>query len=115
MPSLEVLTQETSSGIVLLELAGFLDAHTYESLERDLDRLFGQGKYRIVIGLAQLNYISSAGVGVLVAALGTVQAHQGRIVLVDPAPNVLEIFDLLGITHMFTISKDRTQALKSFA
>ena len=85
------------------------------SLESAFDNLYKQEKFNLVVGLTQLNYISSAGVGVLVAALGTVQAHQGKIVLVDPAPNVLEIFDLLGITHMFTITKDRAQALRAFA
>ncbi|MEK7269676.1 MAG: STAS domain-containing protein [Planctomycetota bacterium] len=115
MPSLDILTQETSNGVVLVEIGGFLDAHTFENLEATLDALYQQGKFKIVMGLTQLNYISSAGVGVLVAALGTVQAHQGKIVLVDPAPNVLEIFDLLGITHMFTIAKDHAQALRAFA
>src|SRR4051794_2230479 len=73
--------------VVLVSLSGYLDAHTFERLEETIAELFTQNKYRIVVDLSEVEYISSAGAGVFIGALSEAHEHKGNIVLMNPTPN----------------------------
>jgi anti-sigma B factor antagonist len=100
--------------VMLVRLAGYLDAHTFEQLDRTMTELFGQGHYRIIVDLAGVEYISSAGAGVFIGALTDAHEHKGNIVLMNPTPNVREVFDLLGLNQFFQVVDDRAAALAAF-
>ena len=102
---------DENKGIVFIDLVGYLDAHTYEKLEEVFEEKFGNGRFKYVMDLSRLEYISSAGAGVFIGAAGTCQDHKGRIVLVRPTAEVQEIFDLLGVCQLFPAVKDREQAI----
>ncbi len=101
-------------GIVFIELGGYLDAHTYEKFEEVLEEKFAEGRFRYVMDLSRLEYISSAGAGVFIGAAGTCQDHMGKVVLVRPTPEVQEIFELLGVCQLFLTVREREQALAKF-
>jgi len=101
-------------GVTVLRVAGFLDAHTYEQLEEAISELFGKNLYKVVVDLAKVEYISSAGAGVFIGALSEAQEHGGNIVLMSPANNVREVFDLLGLTQIFQVVDDQAAALSAF-
>lgn len=111
MPAFQMLKENLENGIVLLTIRGFLDAHTFEELERTINDLFDQEHYRLVVDLSGLDYISSAGAGVFIGAIGTAQENDGNIVLLKPSPNVKEVFDLLGLSQIFTFKEDRGEAV----
>jgi len=99
MPKFQISKEKLTDGIILLTVKGFLDAHTYEELEKVLDELFDANSYKIVVDLSGLDYISSAGAGVFIGAIGTIQENDGNIILLKPSPNVREVFDLLGLSQ----------------
>jgi anti-sigma B factor antagonist len=101
-------------GVVLVRLAGYLDAHTFERLEETIAELFTGGHYKIVVDLASVEYISSAGAGVFIGALSEAHEHKGNIVLMNPTANVREVFDLLGLTQIFQVVDDKPAALAVF-
>jgi len=111
MSGLKILIDEVQRGIVRIELEGFLDAHTFEEFENVLEDLFRQKKFRLMMDLHKLRYISSAGAGVFIGALGTCQDNVGNIALIHPSPEVKEIFDLLGVFHIFPIASTTEEAL----
>ena len=106
--------EDTDKGVVVVRLSGYLDAHTFEQLEETIGDLFGKGRYKIVVDLTNVEYISSAGAGVFIGALSESHEHKGNIVLMNPTPNVREVFDLLGLTQIFQVVDDRTAALAVF-
>jgi len=111
MPKFQISKEKLTDGIILLTVKGFLDAHTYEELEKVLDELFDANSYKIVVDLSGLDYISSAGAGVFIGAIGTIQENDGNIVLLKPSPNVREVFDLLGLSQIFTFADTKESAL----
>ena len=115
MPTFRIQKEKLQGGVVLLRVAGFLDAHTFEQLEKHFNDIFDLGTYRLVVDLSELGYISSAGAGVFIEAIGTAQENGGNIVLLKPGPNVKEVFDLLGLSQIFTFKDTREEALKSLA
>jgi anti-anti-sigma factor len=115
MSGLKINVDESHTEVVRIDLDGYLDAHTFESLEHQLESLFRQEKYRIMVDLHKLRYISSAGAGVFIGSLGTCQDHDGNIALVRPSPEVKEIFDLLGVFHIFPIADTPEEAMTVLA
>lgn len=113
MPAFQILKEKVQDGITLLTVRGFLDAHTFEQLEKTIDGLFETGTYRIIVDLSTLDYISSAGAGVFIGAVGKAQENEGNIVLMKPTPNVKEVFDLLGLSQIFTFKNTRDEAIKA--
>jgi anti-anti-sigma factor len=113
MPAFQILKEKLQGGVTLLSIRGFLDAHTFEELEKTINDLFEEGGYRLVVDLSGLDYISSAGAGVFIGAIGTAQENDGNIILMKPSPNVKEVFDLLGLSQIFTFKESREEAVKA--
>ena len=114
MNGLKIDVRDTPEGLVCIDLAGYLDAHTHGKLEDALEKGFGNGRYRYIVDVNKLEYISSAGAGVFIGAASTCQEHGGNIVLVNPTPAVREIFELLGVLQLFPVVKELEQAVASF-
>lgn len=113
MPTFQILKEKIDEDIVILTVRGFLDAHTFEELEKAINDLFDGGTYRLAVDLSGLDYISSAGAGVFIGAIGTAQENDGNIILMRPSSNVKEVFDLLGLTQIFTFKDSREEAVKA--
>ncbi|MBI3269140.1 MAG: STAS domain-containing protein [Planctomycetes bacterium] len=115
MPEFQITTQKLQNGVMFITVSGFLDAHTFEEMERTINDLFERNIYRLVVDLSRLDYISSAGAGVFIGAIGTAQENDGNIILMRPSPNVKEVFDLLGLSQIFTFADDIENAVRNFA
>jgi anti-sigma B factor antagonist len=113
MPAFQILKEKLPEGAILLTVRGFLDAHTFEELERTINDIFEGGTYKLAVDLSGLDYISSAGAGVFIGAIGTAQENEGNIILMRPSPNVKEVFDLLGLSQIFTFKDTREEAAKA--
>jgi len=113
MNEFKVLARETGNAVVM-ELHGFLDAHTAPDLEKMFSELIGKGKFNIVVNFNGLNYISSAGLGVFMAYIDEVRSNHGDIKLANMQQKVYNVFDLLGFPFLYEIYKDQDEALKKF-
>jgi anti-anti-sigma factor len=115
MQPIEIKRRQGDGGIDVIELRGCLDAHNFEELEGVFDSYFDRGVHNLVVDISRLEYVSSAGVGVFIGAAGRAQANEGNVVAVAPVDNVREIFDLLGVSHVFPVVETHHQALAHFA
>ena len=98
-------------GSVVVEVAGYLDAHTVVGFEEQMNSLIEADARRIIIDLEQLNYISSAGIGALIGLVQRLRRQQGDLVLLRPSQKVHKILDLLGFTEIFRIVATEDEAL----
>jgi len=98
----------------VIDLAGFLDAHTAPQLEGAFKGLIDEGVYRIIVNFRDLSYISSAGLGVFMAFIEEVRTHNGDIKLVGMSPKIYNVFDLLGFPMLYEIYDDEEQAHRKF-
>lgn len=110
MADLDVKIQDLPTGVTLIELKGFLDAHTFDKLDQIVSRLFSQGKTRLIFNLKEVGYIGSAGAGVFIGALGKAREGKGDIVFLTPSVPVQEVLDLLGLSQIFHIAPTLEQA-----
>ena len=85
-----------------LSLIGRLDTTTAPELEEELKKLFEEGSKDLVIDLEQLEYISSAGLRVLLSAHKTM-AKQGNMRLLHANEVVMEVFEVTGFVDILNI------------
>ncbi|NJN17054.1 MAG: STAS domain-containing protein [Oscillochloris sp.] len=104
----------------LLEVAGRVDAATSPQLKQKIDAIFDEGRYRIVLDLARLEYISSPGLRVLIEARKRAREWKitdlegGDIRIANLPPRIKEVFDLTGFTSLFEFYGDALEAVGSF-
>ncbi|MBI1806744.1 MAG: STAS domain-containing protein [Ignavibacteria bacterium] len=104
-----------SSNINVLDLKGYLDAHTAPELEKAFRSLLDSKKYNIIVNCKDLTYISSAGLGVFMAYIEDVRKNSGDIKLSNMSPKVYNVFDLLGFPLLYDITKDEAEAIMKFS
>lgn len=96
MESLAISLSEGSTQVASeVRVDGVIDTATASQLEEVFDSLLKRGRYRIVVDLAGVDYISSAGWGIFIANIRDVRANDGDIKLANMIPCVYEIYDLL--------------------
>ncbi len=109
--NLEIETMKTPDQIALVHLKGEIDLHTCSLLRDALRELIEQGCYRIVINLAEVPYLDSAALGVLVDAVRRVREHEGGISLVQTTPFVRRAFEITRLVKIFQLYDDNEAAL----
>lgn len=108
------IAQRENDSVNVLELKGYLDAHTAPKLEDAFQTLLKNQRFRIVVNCRDLSYISSAGLGVFMAYIEDVRKNSGDIKLTNMSPKVYNVFDLLGFPLLYEIFKDEQEAVKRF-
>ena len=114
MSEFKVTIRSRDNNIQVLELKGYLDAHTTPVLEDSFQKMLNEKQYRLIVNCKELSYISSAGLGVFMAFIEDVRANAGDIKLSDMSPKVFNIFDLLGFPMLYDIVKSEEEAANKF-
>jgi anti-sigma B factor antagonist len=98
----------------IIDLDGYLDAHTAPQLEDAFQQLLESERYKIIVNFRDLIYISSAGLGVFMAFIEEVRSNKGDIKLAAMSPKVYNVFDLLGFPMLYEIYDDEQEARQKF-
>lgn len=101
-----------SEGVLRIALVGELDASGAINLDHVIKKAIEDEYYRIVVDCKQLDYISSAGLGVFISYLQDITNHNGKLVFYNMKDNVQNVFTLLGLQNVVTITGDLQEAKK---
>ena len=99
----------------LFTVTGRVDSATAPILGDALNEITNEGRFHIVIDFSSLEFLSSAGIWVLVNTQKTCKRYnRGEIVLVNVPERILSTLDLAGLVPFFTISTDLVEAVGGF-
>ncbi|UCD16898.1 MAG: STAS domain-containing protein [Candidatus Zixiibacteriota bacterium] len=87
-------------GLSIVRVDGVIDTLTATQLEEVLDRTYKRGRYKVILDLAGVDYISSAGWGIFISRIKEVRENGGDIKLANLVPNVYEIYELLEFDNI---------------
>jgi len=93
-----------NEGKVKVNLVGRLDTTTAPELETELKALFDEGKKELDFDFDQLEYISSAGLRVLLFAQKSI-TPDGAMVIRNVKPEIMEVFEITGFSDILTIEQ----------
>lgn len=105
------IAETKHNDVVILGVTGRLDASSAGALERKMLGLIDAGTRRLVVDARDLDYISSAGLRVLLVAAKRLKAVNGTVALAALKGHIKEVFDIAGFSSVFPIHPDREAAL----
>lgn len=107
------MPDQTQAGgdVAVLSPSGRLDSNTSKSFESELIPVVESGPGAVVVDLSNLQYVSSAGLRVLLVAAKRSKAGGGRLALSGMSDQIREVFDISGFSAIFTIFATRDEAV----
>jgi anti-sigma B factor antagonist len=108
------VTEKRQNGVIVLVPKGRLDSNTSDDFEKRLLGLVGAGETSVVIDFKDLDYISSAGLRVLLKAAKELKKKNGQIAFCAVKDYIREIFELSGFVSFFPIHPTLEDSLKIF-
>ncbi len=105
---------EREENVVVIDVKGEITFENADLLRDKLNELCDQGKCRLIIDLANLKYMSSAGMGVLVHGLKRTRQGKGDLKLVNLNAKMRRVFLITQFTHHFSVLPTLDEAVQSF-
>ncbi len=107
------ITQKQEGEVCAFSLNGRFDAHSAGDVESKLNSAISQGMKKLLVDMNGTEYISSAGLRVLLAMAKKLK-KEGQIKLCCLQPYVKEVFDIAGFTQIFKIYNTYQEGINSF-
>jgi anti-anti-sigma factor len=105
------IAEEKVGGAHVVAPVGRVDSVSSGELERVVVSRIDGGERRLVIDLAEVEYISSAGLRVLLMAAKRLKEPPSALVLCGMGPGVRTVLELAGFLPLFAVEAGRTQAI----
>lgn len=108
--------EERSSGnVTILDLRGKLTIGDGDELLKDkINSLVQQGQVRILLNLADVPYVDSAGLGQMVSSFRTVTRSGGALRLLNLTARIEEVLTITKLLTVFDTYESESEALASF-
>lgn len=106
------IREEQADGVAVLVPVARVDSATAKAFEVRVLAAVNTGATKIIIDFAELDYISSAGLRVVLVGAKMTRAPR-KFALCGMKPHIREIFDVSGFARILTILPDRAAALSA--
>jgi anti-sigma B factor antagonist len=112
--SMKLTTREVS-GVSIVDLSGKITlGEGGVALREEVRKLLAEGKKKIVLNLAEVNYIDSSGLGELVSAYTAVKNAGGELKLLNLTSKVRDLLVITKLVTVFDVKDDEASAVSSF-
>lgn len=98
------IKQETSSDSVTISPIGRIDSNNSSALEEKVMSFIGSGATNVVMNFSQVDYISSAGLRVMLMAAKKMKSSGGEFSICEMNNNVKSVFKMSGFDRIITIN-----------
>lgn len=100
------ITRETKGTTTVVSVRGDVDVATSPQLRAELQSAIDGGAEEVVVDVSEMDFIDSAGLGVLIGALKRAREANARLVLRGVQPSPRKVLGITGLDEMFTIEGD---------
>ena len=108
------IIQEQQDAISIFKLNGRLDSNTSQGFEKKIFDAISDGSKNMIVDFKDLDYISSAGLRVILKATKALNREEGKIMLCAMQDYVKEVFEIAGFDSFLPIVATMDDALKAF-
>src|SRR5690242_9938744 len=101
---LDIQERTIEPDIAIVELAGRLAlGRESQRIETIVDQMIRQHRVKAILDLTRVDYIDSAGIGLLALAGGKLKESGGKLIVVAPEGRVLQLLNMTQITAIVTV------------
>lgn len=108
---MEIETKKTNNAVIII-VKGRMDAVTVPELEAKTNALIEEGAICIILNFNHLEYISSAGLRVVLITAKKLKVAKGQLLLTNLTGIVKEVFEMSGLLTIFKSFTSDEEALK---
>ena len=105
---------KTTNDVTVLDIEGKLDALTSPDAQSQITRLVEEGATKILVNFDKLDYVSSAGLRVLLATAKQLKVENGELRICCLNDIVKEVFDISGFITILKVFASMSEALDDF-
>ncbi|QRG69844.1 anti-sigma F factor antagonist [Brevibacillus choshinensis] len=106
------IVMETRQDVLVIRLQGELDHHTAEELRGKVDEILRAPDIRhIVLSLADLTFMDSSGIGVILGRYKQISARSGDMYVTSINPTIYRIFEMSGLFKVIKFRENEADAL----
>lgn len=114
MAPVVAVKKEHKGDILILRISGRLDALSSEETERMVSKLIANGEHRVLFDFTGVDYLSSAGMRMLLASYKKLKAVSGQMAVCSVGDGVMDILKMSGFDEILNVYSDEEEALKVF-
>lgn len=93
-------------GVYVVTAAGEINGQTFSILEKKMDQLLAEKPTLIVLDMAEVTYLSSAGIRVILKTKKALSANAGKLVFMNLQPQVKKVFEIINALPSMRVFKD---------
>lgn len=108
------VTTLSDLGVTRVELEGSIDGKTAPKIREELAPALEQVQ-KLIIDMSRVDYLSSAGLRLLLLVYREITSHKGKLVLVQVSPEIRTVMSHTGFLNFFTLVESQQEALHAFA
>jgi anti-sigma B factor antagonist len=110
------ISERNNGGVVVLDLKGKITLGEGDELLKDkVNSLVNQGQKKIVLNLAEVPYIDSAGLGEIVRTYTTVSRQGGSLKLLNLTKRITDLVSITKLLTVFETFDSENEAVRSFS
>lgn len=109
------LSESKQGNVIILKAEGKLDSTSSPELDKRISSLIENGAKQIALDLADLDYVSSAGLRIFLSAAKRLKQAQGKLALANLSVQVQQIFDIAGFESILPVFKTVKEAVDACA
>lgn len=108
------INEKQKGEILILKIKGRLDAIASPYAEKKIFDYINNGQSKLLFDFSQVDYLSSAGMRLLLRTTKKLQTLSGKLVVCSVTTNVLDVLKMSGFDHVIELSKSEEEGLNKF-
>jgi len=109
------ISERQAGDVTILDMAGKITiGEGSVALRTAIRRLLEEGKKKILLNLAQVNYIDSSGIGELVSSYTAIGKETGQLKLLNLTQKLQDLLTITKLLTVFDVYESEEEALASF-
>ena len=103
--TLTIKSEQKAADVFIVHMAGSLNSNTYPALEDQMADIMKRAPRIIVLNMQQLDYLSSAGIRVILKARDALKQYEGKLVFMHLQPQIRKVFDIISALPSMKVFK----------
>ena len=109
------ISTHQADGVVILEPEGkIMGGPEATELRNQLYELIAQNKTRVIVDLANVEWMNSTGLGILISGMTSLRNNKGELKLTSVNEKIANLFEITKLNSVFDTYKSSDDAVKSF-
>lgn len=108
------ITEAQKNDVVILRVKGKLDSILSTTLEKKIFHFINAGQNKLLLDLAEVTYVNSAGLRMLLCVKKKIQTLSGQFIICNLCAEVMEVMKICGFDHVIDIVKTEEEAWHKF-